>query len=126
MDVIDISSDSGSSVNLVDSDSLPDPSEIRADHVIASDPSLAQLLYELESAFPCVNFLSFHPQLESLGIHSVQDLAAQSVYWISDSLGMGTAQALVTSGAAMLIAGKDGVATVDIKGKGKAAIKFED
>lgn len=127
LDVIDISSDSDSSIDLIDSDSLPDPDNILSEHAAASGDSLAQLLYDLHSMFPNLSFLSFHPEFERLNIHNVQELAAQSVYWIAESTGMSRARALIVLGAAMVGAGKDGAAVdgVDVKGKGKIKAEIE-
>lgn len=117
MDIIDISSDSGFSVDLIDAESLPDPAQIMSARATASDYSLVQLLYNLHAAFPSLNFLSFHPEFECLNVLTVHDLAVQSVYWIVESVGMSTAQALIVLGAAMSIAGMDNVDQVDLKGK---------
>lgn len=127
MDVIDISSDSGSSIDLIDTDSLPDPDNILSKHPSASDYSVAQLLYDLHSSFPALKFLSFHPEFERLSIHSVQELAAQSVYWIIESTGMSRGRALIALGAAMVGAGKDGATGdgVDLMGKGKVKAEVE-
>jgi hypothetical protein len=134
MDVIDLTSDTASSIDLIDDDSLPDPAEIFVTHPAASGcsatpdyiaTSIAQFLYNLHLAFPSLNFLSFHPQFEHLKIYSISDIAVLSVYQIVESVGMSTAQALIVLGAAMSTTGKDGVVQVDLNGKEKVKDEFE-
>ncbi|KAH7334803.1 hypothetical protein B0J17DRAFT_630779 [Rhizoctonia solani] len=123
MDIINISSTSNSFVDLINTESIPNPAQILTNYPGATGYLLAQLLYELHAAFPLLNFLLFHPCFEDLNMQTVHKLAVQSMYWIIELVGMSMAQALIVLGAAMNAVGADSDEYKDFKGKGKGKAK---